>query len=168
MAKALLVAFLFLVHQVTAQPEEERPPLKKIKILSWNIYMLPPLVATHSGKKQRAIAIGEMLKNGDYDAVFFQEAFHRRARRLILSQLEGKYPYAAGPANKKLFSIKVSSGLWMLSRYPIVHSEAIAYKNKFGIDALSRKGAMLVELNVEGQHIQIAGTHLQNCGPVWL
>jgi endonuclease/exonuclease/phosphatase family metal-dependent hydrolase len=169
MTKALLVAFLFLVHQVTvAQPEKESTPLKKIKVLSWNIYMLPHLVAAHSDKKGRAMAIGEALLNSDYDVIFFQEAFHATARNIILSQLQSKFQYRAGPANKKFFSLKANSGLWIFSKYPIIHSQSIIYKNKFGVDALSRKGALLVELNVQGQHIQIAGTHLQNCGPIWL
>ncbi len=169
MTKAFLVACLFLVYQVTAaQPEKESPPLKKIKILSWNIYMLPHLVAAHSNKKERAKAIGETLLVSDYDVIFFQEAFHATARNKILERLQNKYPYRAGPANKRFFSLKVNSGLWIFSKYPIIHSESIIYKNKFGVDALSRKGALLVELNVQGQRIQIAGTHLQNCGPVWL
>ncbi|HEV8514879.1 MAG TPA: sphingomyelin phosphodiesterase [Cyclobacteriaceae bacterium] len=169
--KAFLIACYFLVHQVTAaatQPEKESPPLKKIKILSWNIYMLPHLVASHSDKKERARVIGETLSDSDYDVIFFQEAFHSTARNKILAQLQAKFPYHAGPANRKLFSIKANSGLWIFSKYPIDKIESIIYKNKFGIDALSRKGALLVELNVQGQRIQIAGTHLQNCGPVWL
>ncbi len=169
MTKAFLVACLFLVHQVTAaQPEKENSPLKTIKILSWNIYMLPHLVAANSNKSERARAIGETLMESDFDVIFFQEAFHSTARNKILAQLKGKFPYHAGPANKRFLSIKANSGLWIFSRYPIVSSESIIYKNKFGVDALSRKGALLVELNVQGQHIQIAGTHLQNCGPVWL
>jgi len=169
MTKAFLVAFLFLVHQVSAaQPEKGSPPLKKIKILSWNIYMLPHLVAAHSNKKERASVIGETLLGSDYDVIFFQEAFHSTARNRILAQLQNKYPYHAGPANRKFLSLKANSGLWIFSKYPIVHSQSIIYKNKFGVDALSRKGALLVELNVQGQRIQIAGTHLQNCGPVWL
>jgi endonuclease/exonuclease/phosphatase family metal-dependent hydrolase len=169
MTKALLVAFYFLLHQVTAaQPERESPPLKKIKILSWNIYMLPHLVAAHSKKKQRARVIGETLVSSDYDVIFFQEAFHSTARNEILAHLKTKFPYHAGPANKKFLSLKANSGLWIFSKYPIIHSQSIIYKNKFGVDALSRKGALLVELNVLGQRIQIAGTHLQNCGPVWL
>ena len=169
MTKAFLIALLFLVHQVTAaQPEKESSPLKKIKVLSWNIYMLPHFVATHSNKKERATAIGKTLLESDYDVIFFQEAFHPIARNRILDQLEEKYPFHAGPANKKFFSLKTNSGLWIFSRYPILYSQSIIYKNKFGVDALSRKGALLVEIDVNGQRIQIAGTHLQNCGPDWL
>ncbi len=169
MLKALLVAFLFLTYQVaTAQPVKENPPLKKIKILSWNIYMLPHLVASHSQKKERAKAIGQALSTSDYDVVFFQEAFHPMARKKIFEELKKKFPFHAGPANKKWYSLKANSGLWVFSRYPIATSQSIVYKNRYGVDALSRKGALLVELDVEGQHIQVAGTHLQNCGPVWL
>lgn len=169
MTKALLVASYFLLHQVTAaQPEKESPPLKKIKILSWNIYMLPHLVATHSNKRERAKVIGDALLNSDYDVIFFQEAFHPVARNKILTKLQHEFPYHIGPANKKFFSLKANSGLWVFSKYPIVRSESIIYKNKFGVDALSRKGALLVEIEVQGQRIQVAGTHLQNCGPVWL
>src|SRR5258707_6150224 len=124
MTKALLVAFIFL-HQVTAaqpQPDRERPPLKKIKILSWNIYMLPHLVASHSNKKERAEVIGEMLAACDYDVIFFQEAFHPLARNKIFAYLKDKFPYQAGPANKKLLSLETNSGLWIFSRYPIVAS----------------------------------------------
>src|SRR5579859_3284214 len=112
MIKAFLIAFLFLVHQVAAaQPEKEIPPLKKIKIISWNIYMLPHLVASQSSKKKRAQAIGETLTAGDFDVIIFQEAFHSTARCKILAQLQTRFPYQAGPANKKLFSFKVNSGL---------------------------------------------------------
>lgn len=169
MTKAFLVAFLFLVHQVTAaQPETESPPRKNIKILSWNIYMLPHLVASHSGKRERAEIIGQTLEASDYDVILFQEAFHPLARKKILRHLKAKYPYQVGPANRKLLSLKANSGLWLFSRYPIVDYQSISYKNKFGVDALSRKGALLAEIDVEGQRIQIAGTHLQNCGPSWL
>ncbi len=166
MLKTFLVVLLFLVHQASsAQPDSLTPPLKKIKILSWNIYMLPYLVASHSGKKERAEAIGQTLASSDFDVIFFQEAFHATARKKILHQLQDKFPFHSGPANKKWWSLKTNSGLLVFSRYPIVYSKAIVYKNRYGVDALSRKGALLVELEVQGQRIQVAGTHLQNSGP---
>ena len=169
MTKAIPVAIFMLIHQViAAQPDIENPPQKNLKILSWNIYMLPRLVAAHSGKKERAQAIGEIFRDSDYDILFFQEAFHPMARKKILNQLKKKFPYQAGPANRKAFSLKTNSGLWVFSRYPILKSKAIVYRTRYGIDALSRKGALLVEIDVNGQRIQVAGTHLQNCGPVWL
>ena len=126
--------------------------------------MLPHLIASHSQKKERAEAIGEVLRNTDYDVIFFQEAFHPLARKKILAALREKFPYQMGPANQRRLSLIASSGLWVFSRYPIVRREAIVYQHRFGVDALSRKGALLVELNVDGQPLQVVGTHLQNCG----
>ncbi len=165
----MLIIPLLLISQVLqAQPEAEGPPLKKIKILSWNIYMLPHLVATHSSKKERAKGIGNLLKASDYDVIVFQEAFHPLARKKIFQLLSKNFPYQAGPANRKLFSLKTNSGIWVFSKHPIVSHQSIIYKNRSGVDALSRKGGLLVEIDAQGQHIQIAGTHLQNSGKVWL
>lgn len=119
-------------------------------------------------KKERAEAIGHVLGSSDYDVVFFQEAFHPAARKRILGALEKQFQYHAGPANQKVFSLKANSGLWVFSRYPIRKCQSIAYRSRYGIDALSRKGALLVELDVDGSRLQIAGTHLQNCGAPWL
>lgn len=169
MPKKLLICFFVFVHQVSmAQPVGAEPPQKKIKILSWNIYMLPHLIASGTFKKERAKAIGNVLLSSDYDVVFFQEAFHPAARKRILSALQKQFPYHAGPANQKRFSVKANSGLWVFSRYPILKTQSITYRNRYGIDAMSRKGALLVELDVDGDRLQVAGTHLQNCGAPWL
>ena len=64
--------------------------------------------------------------------------------------------------------MKTNSGLWVFSKYPILHHGSITFRTRHGIDAFSRKGALLIEININGQAIQIAGTHLQNCGPAWL
>jgi len=139
----------------------------KIKILSWNIYMLPG-IAPIRGRATRAKAIGETLKDSDYDVIVFQEAFHHKARRKIEKLLEEKFPYQAGPANRKLISMKTNSGIWIFSKHPIRSTRSIIYKNRLGIDAFSRKGALLVEIEINHQRIQVAGTHLQNAGPYWI
>ncbi|MBS1509185.1 MAG: sphingomyelin phosphodiesterase [Bacteroidetes bacterium] len=130
--------------------------------------MLPHLIAAGTFKKERATAIGNVLLSSDYDVVFFQEAFHPAARKRILSALEKQFPYHAGPANQKIFSLKANSGLWVFSRYPILKTQAITYRSRYGVDAMSRKGALLVELDIEGNRLQVAGTHLQNCGAPWI
>ncbi len=43
--------------------------------------------------------------------------------------------------------------------------EQIKFKNRFGIDALARKGAVLFSGEWEGQPFQLLGTHLQNESP---
>ena len=164
----ILIIAVYQCQVTFAQPESITHPSKKLKILSWNIYMLPPLIASHSGKVDRAEAIGQVLDSSDYDVIFLQEAFHPKARKIITDRLSGQYPYNAGPAGKKWFSIKTSSGLQVFSKHPILFQSEITYKTRYGIDALSRKGALMIELDFHGQRIQVVGTHLQNCGPGWL
>jgi len=165
MKKVFLFAVCVLVTQVCAsQPAQERSP-QKLKLLSWNIYMLPGVLSNLNGR--RAEAIGKWLADSDYDIVVFQEAFCPLARRKIRRLLETRFPYQAGPANQKLFSFKTNSGLWIFSTYPILSSQSIIFKNRHGWDALSRKGALIVEIDVNGASVQIAATHLQNSGGAW-
>ncbi|HEY9046467.1 MAG TPA: sphingomyelin phosphodiesterase [Ohtaekwangia sp.] len=140
---------------------------KSIKILSWNIYMLPAIVKI-KGRSDRAAAIGDILSKSNYDIIVFQEAFHLRARRKIYRQLVKAYPYQAGPANKKLLSCRTNSGLWIFSKHPIVHSYDMIFANRSGIDAFSRKGGLLAEIMIHNQPVQIAGTHLQSSGGDWI
>lgn len=138
---------------------------QKIKVLSWNIYMLPGFLGF--GKLERSEAIGKLLAEGTYDVIVFQEAFHGPARKRIQQHLSATYPYQAGPANAPAFSLKTNSGLWIFSKHPIDTSYAMAFETRYGIDAFSRKGALLVQLNVNGQRIQVIATHLQNAGAAW-
>ena len=165
MKKAILISIWIISTQVSLSQPDQEPPPQKLKVLSWNIYMLPGLISWVNGR--RAQAIGEELADVNFDVVVFQEAFSPRARRIILQQLDERYRYHAGPANRRLFSIKTNSGLWILSRHPILHHRSIIFKTRFGADALSRKGALAVDLSVDGRRIQVIGTHLQNAGSSW-
>jgi len=162
--KITLIFFIgiFSLNLGFSQPKAHLPP-EKIKILSWNIYMLPAVVNI-KGKVKRAQAIGKILKNSDYDVIIFQEAFHRGARKKILSQLKQEFPYQAGPANRKLISYKTNSGLWIFSKHPIVSTKSIIFKNRSGVDAFSRKGGLIAEIMINNSLVQVAGTHLQNSG----
>jgi endonuclease/exonuclease/phosphatase family metal-dependent hydrolase len=169
MKNRILIILVILTLASSAYSQDRRQPnaLERIKVLTWNIYMLPKFIK-NSGKMKRAKKIGEVLDSLDYDVIVFQEAFHKGARRKIRKNLEEHYPYQAGPANCKFISLKTNSGLWIFSKHPITNSKSIRFKIRSGIDAFSRKGAIVVELNVNGQHIQIAGTHLQNSGGNWI
>lgn len=162
----LLVLVLSSIFSVAHAQSDNVSSMQKIKILSWNIYMLPGFLGY--GKIQRAEAIGQLLATGEYDVIVFQEAFHQRARKIISWHLQPAYSFQAGPANSHFLSLRANSGIWIFSRHPIVNTTAIEFETREGVDALSRKGGLLVELNVNGQTIQIIGTHLQNSGDSWL
>jgi endonuclease/exonuclease/phosphatase family metal-dependent hydrolase len=163
----LILLISFISFKVGfCQPQTSSPPAK-IKILSWNIYMLPGIVKK-GGKVERASAIGKILKESDYDVIVFQEAFHRRARKKIYQQLKDSFPYQTGPANQQLISCKTNSGIWIFSKHPIVAAQSIIFKNHSGIDAFSRKGGLIAEVMINQTLVQVAGTHLQNSGQPWI
>lgn len=131
-----------------------------LKILSWNIYMLPA-VTMPLGVGARSKHIAEYLKNSDYDIVVFQEAFNPKARRIIRKALDEQFPYEIGPANKWVkSSYRTNSGLWILSKIPLINIGEIEFKRSSGFDRFSRKGALMVEGIKDGVTFQIVNTHL--------
>ncbi len=165
----LFLTFPLIILMGISLPQQmkavaQNPSQKTLKVLSWNIYMLPPL-AKITGKRQRAEKIAELLKNSDYDVLVLQEAFHPAARRLIKTGLGDAFPYQIGPANRK-FSVKTNSGIWILSRHPLTELGSVDYEECEGFDdCFARKGALMVELQFRGRPVQILGTHLQAGGP---
>ncbi len=139
------------------------PPLR---VLSWNIYMLPKF-AKITGKRQRAALIAMKMKAEQVDILVFQEAFLEDARRILRNELRAFFPYEYGPANEK-FSIKTNSGIWVLSKVPLKVLEEIDYTECVGFDdCFARKGALLLEGRTgrSSQPFQLLGTHLQAGGP---
>lgn len=166
-ALVLVLTSIFFAPVVTpAQPAEGLSSPRKIKILSWNIYMLPAFLGC--GKTPRAEAIGQLLAESNYDVIVFQEAFHGKSRKIISRLLQPAFSFQAGPANHKLFSFRANSGIWIVSRHPIRYADEIIFSTRKGVDGFSRKGALLVELLIEGRRVQVIGTHLQNAGDDWL
>lgn len=149
-AIVLFVLFLFPVSSTFAQP-------KPIHILTWNIYMRPHAV-TFDGQFRRAKAIGELLKTENYDIILFQEAFGKTSRRKLRKALAGAYPFEIEPKNN---GKTVNSGLWVLSKHEIKESDFIFFDDCLVSDCQSSKGAVLVEVEINGQRYQILSTHVQ-------
>lgn len=168
--RILIISFIltvFSMMEVYALGLESTPITVKqneLKILTWNIYMLPLCSRLHRNCK-RAEVISKEITHYNYDIIVFEEAFDPRARKILRSQLKGDFPYIYGPANESPFSFKTSSGIWILSKVPLRQLEQIEFKNRIGIDAIARKGAVLFEGEWQGQPFQLLGTHLQNDSP---
>ena len=166
----LLSAF-FLVEPgvVSAQPSTEAPSsaATELKILSWNLWMLPPFIK-RTKKRIRAKKIGDALKDSDYDLLVFQESFHPGARRKIKRRIKATFPYKIGPANRNPISIITNSGITIYSKMPIKKTGSIRFKLRSGINRMSRKGALMVHGEKNGQKFQILGTHLNAGGPEYV
>lgn len=169
-----ILVFLFVFHfsvftafgqTLNTTPSElnsdvNHPPLK---VLSYNIHMLPPLVK-FTGKQRRAKRIGNLFKDSDFDIIVFQEAFHGAARRKIQRRMKENFPYILGPANRRWYSLKTNSGIWIVSKIPLTQLAELDFEYCEGIDCWSRKGALLAEGDFHGQTFQILGTHLEAGG----
>lgn len=147
-----LILTLFLLSTL-AQAES-------LKILSWNIYMIPkPLLWTH--QMVRAAEIGNQLADSEYDVIFFQEAFAPATRKKIWKKLRDKFPHESGTFKKRRFLTVLNSGLWAMSRYPLTVLDHVYFDECSGTDCYATKGALLIELQLPDCKIQIAGTHMQ-------
>lgn len=128
-----------------------------IKVLTWNIYMLPHFIS-YTGQFRRAKAIGQLLKTEDYDIVLFQEAFGKTSRRKLRKALAGMYPHEIQPRNHKK---TVNNGLWILSKHEIKNAQFFFFDNCLVSDCQSAKGAVLIEVDINGQTYQFVNTHTQ-------
>lgn len=143
-------------------PETEAPgaSAEELKILSWNIYMLP-YFSLFNGNGRRAEVIGDQLISSDYQIIVFQEAFSSKCRAILQKKLAEKYPYRYGPANPTQWPHRTNSGLWVLSKVPLTQLGAIRFRLAKGIDMVAHKGAVLFEGKYNGSCFQLLATHLQ-------
>ncbi len=158
----LLILSLLLTTTVStfAQCENEPSDSVELKILSWNIYMLPRFLV-HSGQLNRAKEIVESLKNENADVIVFEEAFDRKAREIIRTGLKNQFPYESGdPAKNSIF--KINSGVWVISKVPITVIKQIYFKESAGCDKFACKGAVLLKAQKNNSCFQIVATHLQS------
>jgi endonuclease/exonuclease/phosphatase family metal-dependent hydrolase len=133
---------------------------ESLKILSWNIYMIPkPILWT--SQFDRAEVIGDLLTQEDHDVIFFQEAFSAGARKRIWNKIKSTHPYESGVFKKKKFLTVLNSGLWVVSKYPITVLDHVYFDRSMHSDKFATKGSLMVEVQLPNRKVQIVGTHLQ-------
>lgn len=140
----------------------------ELKILSWNIYMLP-LMDFKNSNLLRGEAIAEELSRSDYTILVFQEAFDWRVRKILREVLKKNFPFFYGPVNNtRWYSIHTNSGLFIVSRIPLRVVKTIQFDTACGFDWFSRKGAILLEGTWQGMDFQLVATHIQSDDYSWL
>jgi endonuclease/exonuclease/phosphatase family metal-dependent hydrolase len=132
---------------------------QRLKILTWNIWMMPSWTFQSPRNKKRARAIAAELLKLDFDILCLEKAFSRGARKVLAHALASRYPYRYGPANSRC-SLKSNSGVWVLSRFPLSDYHEIRFRDCAGIECFSRKGALLLTGAFEGHRFQLLATHL--------
>ena len=155
----VILLSIFITLTASAQKEYTPPYPAQLKILSWNIHMLPYFVYHKTKKQKRAKGIVAELQQRDYNILVLQESFHLIARRKIKKGLKEKYPYSYGPANRKFLSLKTNSGIWVLSDRPLTVKGEVEFTECANDGCLARKGGLMVEGEHNGHIFQIVGTH---------
>src|ERR1700737_4974844 len=111
-----------------------------LKVLTWNIWMMPGFTRQSPAKKRRAAAIADVFNQQDVDIICLEKTFDGGARKVLAERLRTRFPYMFGPANRK-FGFKINSGVWVLSRIPLSGYHEIEFHKAAGIERFSRKGA---------------------------
>ena len=138
---------------------------KPLRILSWNIYILPAPIYPKVFKKERAVQIVDTLLKCDYDIIVFQELFQRKVRNYFYKNFANKYPYHYGPVNYKFFSLRFNGGVVVFSKFPLQLKKQFIFKACRGFEKFAKKGAMLLEGEWHNTKFQIIGTHIQAYSP---
>jgi len=161
----LTVLFIILANvdtmsQTPQIQEIQQVRINPLKILSWNIYMLP-YISLFNHNAGRAKVIADKLEHSDYQIIVFQEAFSNKCRNILAKRLAKEYPYQYGPANKCYLPFRTSSGLWVVSKIPLKQLDKIKFSISRGFDIIASKGAVLFQGNFKGSDFQLLATHLQ-------
>jgi endonuclease/exonuclease/phosphatase family metal-dependent hydrolase len=149
-----LFLLLFSLLPLTASAET-------LKVLSWNVYMLPkPLKESLQSTRQRVIP--QELKKSQHDIFFLQEAFMGSFRSEAVRVLKKTHPHQIHLNKWRGFPF-FSSGLHVISRYPIKSVDWTYFRNCADADCFSTKGVILIEVTLpSGKKLHVANTHLQS------
>ena len=133
-----------------------------LRILSWNIKMMPVPYSWFHNSAERTENIIQALKNSEtYDVILFQEVFSEKIQKMIFEGLQSIYPHQIIPKDQTKF-FKTNSGLWVISRNPITLVDEISFSHLRGWDRLSSKGAKLYSTIKNGQEFYLINTHMQS------
>jgi endonuclease/exonuclease/phosphatase family metal-dependent hydrolase len=130
---------------------------EQLKVVTYNIWGLPSPLLRHP---ERFNDLANTLNTLDADIILIQEAFTKRAR--ALTQLSNFRYFAWGPSSKLLH---FSSGLLVLSKYPILETQTMTYSKCGGFDCFANKGALYARVLLpDGKMISVFDTHLNANG----
>jgi endonuclease/exonuclease/phosphatase family metal-dependent hydrolase len=134
---------------------------KPLHLLTWNIWMMPPIVNESPRNGPRAEAIAAELGARHDTILCLEKAFDGGARDVIGERLKDQFPYRYGPINRVKLDLTLNGGVWVLSRIPLTPVCEIEFRDASGIERLSRKGALLLRGEWEHRPFQLIATHLQ-------
>lgn len=138
------------------------------KICTFNLGLLPTCMSAVNGLdcvETRIKAIIDYINNKlpeQPDCICLQELFDEEGLEELINdpRIQEKFPYIIAGAGRKTAGI--SSGLAILSKYPIDTPEFRSFTSLCYEDNFSQKGVLSVRLHLsKTQHIRLINTHFQ-------
>jgi endonuclease/exonuclease/phosphatase family metal-dependent hydrolase len=163
---ALSAPFASAAPKLKAVPAETPLSKQAFHMMSFNIKGLPSFILNSDYKDARYALIGKLLaaraiKGDAPDVVLLQEAFTELTASLI--EASGYTNKAEGPGVGSYLG--VNSGLYILSRHPILESDSRAFSAKdcLSWDCMANKGVQFARIAIPGLPVpvEIFNTHLQ-------
>lgn len=131
-----------------------------LTILTWNIWIMPPLLHLSPSNGARAQVIGELLASLNVDILCLMKAFDDDALDTIVGLLRPHGYRLTGPANPGDLT-HLHSGVCVLSKLAVQERHEIVFRDHVGIESFARKGAMLRTMSAGDQRFRLIATHLQ-------
>ncbi len=137
-----------------------------LKILNYNV-QLWPFYSDHTNppnhRDERARRLPELINN-NYDYVTLHEVFERGIRDKMIRDMREYYPYYVDAAGMSGINF-LSSGVVTFSKWPILETKQMVYKNCHSLDCAANKGVSYIKIrkteNGTEQIYNIFSTHLQ-------
>jgi endonuclease/exonuclease/phosphatase family metal-dependent hydrolase len=131
--------------------------LPDFKVATYNVWGVPWPIAKDMS---RYGDIAREMDRLEVDVILMQELFTPSAKKSGYVNANRYYVNGSGFWGKL-----TSSGLRILSRWPIIHAETRAFSACSGTDCLSRKGAVIATVErPDGLRVDVLDTHLNASG----
>jgi hypothetical protein len=148
-----LIALITLIVSLVPNTIANAMPLKVVELNTWGV----PYVVKDTFRYAEAM---KAIEGINPDFVVLEEVFSHKGKKAFHSE---NYPYEVrGP---RAFPRLTSSGLRILSKYPVLRSAQTTFSHCVGDDCLSHKGAVIMLAQLpNGKTINILATHTNSRG----
>lgn len=125
-----------------------------LKILLWNVWLLPIEPECYS----RAVEISKFVIDLNPDVIVFNELFSKKST-VMNEEMKKIYPYVS-TIPRQFWTI--GSGIYILSKYPIIESEWITFSFRTNSDFFASKGVLKCKIMHNQEPVNILATHMQS------
>ncbi|WP_406481575.1 sphingomyelin phosphodiesterase [Streptomyces platensis] len=170
---AALATALAAVTVAAAAPSASAAAPPRLKVLSYNVFLMSKNLYPNWGQDHRAQAIAAADFFQGQDVVVLQEAFDNASSETLKSRAAAQYPHQTPVVGRSRSGWDATGGAYsavtpedggvtLLSKWPILRKEQYVYKDACGADRLSNKGFVYAVLDVNGTRVHVVGTHAQS------